>query len=123
MSKHVWRIRRQGLGGHITIRCDDEGCAGWLTIEQAEARLNEYETLKKEIADKDLIIKQRGREIRRLFKYKEATEALSAEDARIAGHYYLHNIMPVNAEPFLAYASVLEGKDSRPPAEKGDEDV
>ena len=58
MPEHEWKIKRQGLGGHIVIRC--EKSQEELMIDEAESRLNEYETL------------------------KAATEELSAEDARFA---------------------------------------
>ena len=43
-NMHEWKIKRQGLGGHIVIRC--EKSQEELTIDEAESRLNEYETLK-----------------------------------------------------------------------------
>jgi len=83
--RHKWKLHRQGLGGHITIRCSNEQCAGWLTIEQAEARLNEYETL------------------------KAATDRLSAEMARSAVNAkgFVGGLLSALRD----YANILEGKD------------
>lgn len=109
---HEWEAgeylgsRGSRLRGPIA-RCK---CGAWMEGKDMLRRLNEYETLRAELADKDLIIKQRGREIKRLFKYKEATERLSAEDARESARKLRERINLNLSIKQDAYANILEGK-------------
>ena len=51
---HEWKIKRQGLGGHIVIRCKKS--QEELTVEEAEARLNATEMLSAKVARRNAVI-------------------------------------------------------------------
>ena len=97
MTEHVheWRFgyRSDGnynLPGASTpgFYCTHKECGydsgSWLSLAEAEARINEYETL------------------------KAATERLNAEDARRARYGYQYQDVD---KALTAYANILEGKD------------
>lgn len=81
MTEHEWTIEGRDV---FIERWDDNGLET-ITKEEAELRLNEYETLKK------------------------ATERLSAEDAEYIGEVAIGIYSPMRKK-LQAYADILDGR-------------
>lgn len=52
--EHEWGVGLHPKFLHAVVRCKHEGCAAWLTIDQANARLNATERLSAEDAKRAL---------------------------------------------------------------------
>ena len=105
VCEHVWS---EGIDRGFV--CMKPGCDAWLTMEQAESRLNEYEKLKADLEFMTEASEANSIEIVRLLEivetHRRATEVLSAEDARALSY----SLPGFEDNVLWHYADILEGK-------------